>query len=151
MENFLGVYRKRNKWQAKISYRGRKIAVGDFDTADEAAKNRDYHMLQLHGKPKLNFPDFDYTGFKPKRKKLGPRPKKKQKPRKKRLGRQAAEKIRSLYNTRKYTQVALAKQYGVTPSTIGRIVHNINYHTPRPLGTGSAKVSVQYNPYGSRY
>lgn len=147
MEHFLGVYRKRNKWQAKISYQGRKIAAGDFDTAEEAAKNRDYHMLQLHGKPRLNFPDLDYRKFQPKRKQLGPRPKTEQKPRKKRLGRQVAEKIRSLWQTKKYTKVALAQQFGVTPSTIGRIVHNINYHSPRPLGTGSAHVSVQYNPY----
>jgi hypothetical protein len=65
---FKGVSKCRNKYKASVRYEYSTYLMGVFDTAEEAAKNYDYHCLELFGKDNcyLNFPNFDYTGFKPK-------------------------------------------------------------------------------------
>lgn len=49
-----------DKWQGKITYRGRCHSVGLFDDEVEAAKARDRKAWELHGEfAYLNFPE-DY-------------------------------------------------------------------------------------------
>ena len=55
---FVGVYRKRNKWQAEIRCEGKYFYLGLFDDEVEAAKARDRKAYELHGEyAYLNFPE----------------------------------------------------------------------------------------------
>jgi hypothetical protein len=54
---FIGVDRHRDKWRARVSYKGRKHHVGLFDDQVEAAKARDRKAIELFGQyARLNFP-----------------------------------------------------------------------------------------------
>ncbi len=46
---------------------GRQTFLGGFDNEIEAAKNYDYHAKKKWDKCYLNFPNFDYDNFIPKR------------------------------------------------------------------------------------
>jgi group I intron endonuclease len=67
--NYKGVWAHRNKWNARIVIPvGQKSkSLGEFETQEEAAHNYDWHMINYFGKENvfLNFPDYDYTNFKP--------------------------------------------------------------------------------------
>jgi hypothetical protein len=55
---FVGVYRKRNKWVAGITYRGEYFYLGIFEDEVEAARARDRKAYELHGPyAYLNFPE----------------------------------------------------------------------------------------------
>ncbi len=55
---FVGVYRRGNKWEGSIGYRGRHFYLGLFDDEVEAAKARDRKAYELHGPyAYLNFPE----------------------------------------------------------------------------------------------
>lgn len=56
---FIGVLpRPSGRWQASISGSGKKVHLGTFDTAEEAAKARDMATIALHGEYGiLNFPE----------------------------------------------------------------------------------------------
>jgi len=57
---FVGVYRRGNKWQARIMCRGKLYCLGTFDDEVEAAKARDRKAWELNGEfAYLNFPE-DY-------------------------------------------------------------------------------------------
>jgi hypothetical protein len=57
---FVGVLRRGDKWEARISYRGKLFCLGRFDDPVEAAKARDRKAWELHGEfAYLNFPE-DY-------------------------------------------------------------------------------------------
>lgn len=69
-EGFKGVIKKSdNSWQSGFKIKGNKFYCGSFDNEIEAAKNYDYHIIRLFGKEIafLNFPEFDYENFIPKR------------------------------------------------------------------------------------
>jgi hypothetical protein len=52
------VYRKRDKWEVSIRYRGEYFYLGRFDDEVEAAKARDRKAHELHGPyAYLNFPE----------------------------------------------------------------------------------------------
>jgi hypothetical protein len=52
------VYRKGDKWEAGITYRGEYLYLGLFDDEVEAAKARDRKAYELHGSyAYLNFPE----------------------------------------------------------------------------------------------
>lgn len=56
---FIGVSydKSRKKWQAGIKFNGKRIALGRFDTPEEAARVRDTKALELFGEfASLNFP-----------------------------------------------------------------------------------------------
>jgi len=54
---FIGVDPHRDKWRARVCYKGRKHHVGLFDDQVEAAKARDRKALELFGEfARLNFP-----------------------------------------------------------------------------------------------
>jgi hypothetical protein len=54
---FIGVYRRRNKYQVILKHNGKAYGGGMFDDEVEAAKARDRLAIQLHGKyARLNFP-----------------------------------------------------------------------------------------------
>jgi group I intron endonuclease len=66
---YKGVCHYKNQWLASFNH----FSIGVFNTIEEAAKNYDYHVIQLYNKDNdcyLNFPNFDYSNFIPKRKKL---------------------------------------------------------------------------------
>jgi len=66
--NYKGVYRHRDKWQARIKLNDEFLYLGRFETEEEAAKNFDFHVLQFLGEEYyVNFPDYDYTNFIPKK------------------------------------------------------------------------------------
>jgi len=55
---FVGVYRRGNKWEARIRCRGKVYYLGFFDDEVEAAKARDRKAYELHGEfAYLNFPE----------------------------------------------------------------------------------------------
>ncbi len=55
---FVGVYRYRDKWAAKVKHRGKDYYVGVFNDEVEAAKARDRKAYELHGEyAYLNFPE----------------------------------------------------------------------------------------------
>jgi hypothetical protein len=57
---FVGVYRRGDKWEARIRCRGKVYYLGCFDDEIAAAKARDRKAYELHGKfAYLNFPE-DY-------------------------------------------------------------------------------------------
>lgn len=57
---FVGVYRRGDKWEARIRCRGKVYYLGLFDNEVAAAKARDRKAYELHGKfAYLNFPE-DY-------------------------------------------------------------------------------------------
>jgi len=57
---FVGVFRHRDKWGARIQYRGDVLTLGIYETPVEAAKARDRKAYELHGRfAYLNFPE-DY-------------------------------------------------------------------------------------------
>ncbi|MEN6335765.1 MAG: HNH endonuclease, partial [Phycisphaerales bacterium] len=57
---FIGVYRRGDKWEARIRCRGKVYYLGYFDDEIAAAKARDRKAYELHGKfAYLNFPE-DY-------------------------------------------------------------------------------------------
>lgn len=59
----------RNKFGARIAIPDKGyVGLGRFDTEEEAARNYDFYAKKIHGKNCfLNFPDYDYTNFVPKR------------------------------------------------------------------------------------
>lgn len=68
---YIGVcwYGSRNRWLAQVTYGDKHFNLGYFQQEKEAAMNRDYYALRLHGSfAKLNFPGCDYNNFAPKRK-----------------------------------------------------------------------------------
>ena len=55
---FVGVYRRRDKWVAEIVWRGEYFYLGLFDDEVEAAKARDRKAYEFHGPyAYLNFPE----------------------------------------------------------------------------------------------
>ncbi len=55
---YAGVYKNRNKWEARIRHRGKYYYLGLFDSPIEAAKARDRMAYALHGLfAYLNFPE----------------------------------------------------------------------------------------------
>jgi hypothetical protein len=62
---FKGVYRKGERWQSKFNLNGKDTHIGIFDSKEDAAKHYDWNMLQHYTDCYLNFPDFDYSKFKP--------------------------------------------------------------------------------------
>ena len=57
---FIGVDPHRDKWRARVCYKGRKHHVGLFDDEVEAAKARDRKAVELFGQfARLNFPASD--------------------------------------------------------------------------------------------
>ncbi|HSW01845.1 MAG TPA: HNH endonuclease [Sedimentisphaerales bacterium] len=57
---FVGVYRRGDKWEARIRCRGKVYYLGCFDDETEAAKARDRKAYELHGEfAYFNFPE-DY-------------------------------------------------------------------------------------------
>ncbi len=55
---FVGVYRRRDKWEARIRCRGKIYYLGVFDDKVEAAKARDRKAYELNGEHAyLNFPE----------------------------------------------------------------------------------------------
>ncbi len=55
---FVGVYRRRDKWIAHVTHRGQFYYVGIFNDEVEAAKARDRKAYELHGEyAYLNFPE----------------------------------------------------------------------------------------------
>ncbi len=145
---FKGVYKHRDAWQSKIKLNGKDVNLGRFSTQVEAAHNYDFHSIKFCGKERyLNFPDFDYTLFSPK--KLNPlerKPKKDKNVSKKdgwgrKLNKKIAKEIRKRHANEKLSIKELAKEYEVTFATISRILHNIVY-PEKP----TSKVWVIYNP-----
>lgn len=132
---YKGVYSKRDSWQAKININGRDVSVGTFETKEEAAKNYDYHIIQQHGKSCfLNFPDFDYSVFKPKM--MVPGTKKSGN----KLNPEKAKMIRQLYAGG--TSVTnLAQTFGVSDTAIRNVVNNVTF-----VELDTAQVTVVYNP-----
>ncbi len=58
VSRFVGVGRMRDKWQARITFRGKVFHLGTFDDEVEAAKARDRKAYELHGEyAYLNFPE----------------------------------------------------------------------------------------------
>ncbi len=54
---FIGVDPHRNRWRARVCYKGRKQHIGVFDTQVEAARARDRKAIELFGAfARLNFP-----------------------------------------------------------------------------------------------
>lgn len=59
-------YKRNSQWGARITKRRKYYFIGLFSTAESAAKHYDYYALKFHGdKSYLNFPNFDYSNFKP--------------------------------------------------------------------------------------
>jgi len=57
---YVGVLRRGDAWEARISYRGKLLCLGRYNTQIEAAKARDRKAYELHGPfAYLNFPE-DY-------------------------------------------------------------------------------------------
>ncbi len=55
---FVGVYRRRDKWVAHVTRRGKYYYLGIFDDEVAAAKARDRKAYELHGEyAYLNFPE----------------------------------------------------------------------------------------------
>ncbi len=56
-----------NHWRSDLMVNGKRMSLGNYATAEEAAKARDKKALELQGEfARLNFPDFDYTNYEPK-------------------------------------------------------------------------------------
>jgi hypothetical protein len=143
---YKGVYRHREKWQAKINIFGRKnVNLGRFSTQEEAALNYDFYVIKIYGKDfYLNFPDKDYSSFVPKMDIFLPKTKKVVKKRKnwgRKLNKTKAREIRAKYNNQKLPIKKLAQEYKVTFATISRILHNITYRDK-----DFSKVYVIHNP-----
>jgi hypothetical protein len=66
---YQGITKERDKFLVRISKGGKTVRLGLFEASEivEAAKNYDYHALNVWGRELcyLNFPDFDYAGFTP--------------------------------------------------------------------------------------
>lgn len=125
---FKGVYKKGNKWQAKINLHGKDISVGCFDDKEVAAQHFDYHMLKNYGENVyLNFPNKDYSNFQ-------------SNCNKRKLNYKLAENIRKQKREGVSPKV-LSQQYQVTLATIYRVVANVYYPAK-----DFAKVNVNYNP-----
>jgi hypothetical protein len=59
---YVGVYRCKGRWAARIVYRGKTYQIGTFDTEIEAAKARDRKAYEFFGEyAYLNFPE-DFRG-----------------------------------------------------------------------------------------
>jgi hypothetical protein len=59
---FIGVFWSNNaqRWEAQIRHRGKRMYLGRFDTATEAAMVRDLYAVRFHGDfAKLNFGGFN--------------------------------------------------------------------------------------------
>jgi len=57
---YIGVVHCRDKWEARIRYRGKLLCLGHYDTEIEAAKARGRKAYKPHGEfAYLNFPE-DY-------------------------------------------------------------------------------------------
>ena len=144
MSNFKGVYQHRNAWQSKLKIGDKSVNLGRFLTQEEAAHNYDYHVLKTYGsKCHLNFPDFNYDGFKPK--KIIGEVKIKQVVTKRvgwgrKLNKKIAHEIRKKYNDAKFSIKDLAKMYNVTIATIYNIINQVTYRDK-----DFAKISVIYN------
>jgi hypothetical protein len=55
---YIGVYRKGNKWWAAVAHKGKQHRVGTFADEVEAAKARDRKAVELFGEfARLNFPE----------------------------------------------------------------------------------------------
>jgi hypothetical protein len=55
---YVGVYRCKDRWEARIRHRGKVYYLGFYDTEVEAAKARDRKAYELHGEfAYLNFPE----------------------------------------------------------------------------------------------
>jgi hypothetical protein len=57
-------------WMARATNDGKETFLGNYDTESEAARAYDVFAVAHHGDhARLNFPDFDYTDYVPKRRK----------------------------------------------------------------------------------
>jgi hypothetical protein len=71
--DFVGVFRKGNKWQAEFTYKRKKHYLGLYDDPVEAAKVRDRKAYELAGEfAYLNFPE-DFKGKRKRRAAKGKR------------------------------------------------------------------------------
>jgi group I intron endonuclease len=146
LSGFKGVYKHRDKWQAKINVNGKDFSVGRFLTQKEAAHNYDYHMKYIYGTNCfLNFPDHSYDDFCPKKPALFFEPKKTQKAVPKKISKKKLNQVTALEIREKHRNGTaikdLAKQHGVTFASISRIVNNLVYKEDHDI----AAVSVVYN------
>jgi hypothetical protein len=67
---YRGVFlnKRTERWTAEVSVGGERVNLGSYETAEDAAKARDLKAIEVHGEfARLNFPDFDYTNYVPRR------------------------------------------------------------------------------------
>lgn len=70
ISGYKGVRNNNNcSFGGSIYFNKKSYFTGSFSTPEEAAKNVDYWNIQVHGKENcyLNFPEFDYSNFTPKK------------------------------------------------------------------------------------
>ena len=135
-----GIYFKRNKWQVRIKVNDKIINCGTYEDKNLAGHVYDYHALKYNRA--LNFPDFDYTNWKPPEK---------LKPIKickfKKLGMEKAQLLREDSNY--LSPVGLSKKYKITLAAVYRILNNLTYKVKKPSNVklgGSSTLEVIYNP-----
>lgn len=67
----VGYDKGKKKWRAQIGVNKRLFFIGYFDDMEEAAHNYDWHAKRMHKEfALLNFPDFSYDDFQPKKREL---------------------------------------------------------------------------------
>ncbi len=146
LSNFKGVYQHRGAWQAKIKLNNKSINLGRFSSQVDAAHNYDYHALNIYGSEcYLNFPDFYYKEFKPKKKIGEIKPPKQFIERRmgwgRKLNKKIAHEIRRKHTNDNFSIKKLAETYDVTIASIYNILNQVTYRDK-----DCAKVSVIYNP-----
>jgi len=146
--NYKGVYKKRDKWQAKIIVNGKRLSVGCFDTQEEAAKNYDFHNLAMYGEDVyLNFPTVDYSKFKPLKATISL---KTDKNLSRKLNQEVASKIRSDFKITNLAKLdfvkSAAEEYGISIRTIYSVINNEIYREIDAKLSGEAAVNVEHNP-----
>jgi group I intron endonuclease len=146
---FKGVYQHRDKWQAKLNLHGEDFSVGRFDTREEAAQNYDYHMLNLYGRGNcfLNFPDFDYKNFVPKKATLNEGGHNK-------VGDKVAKAIRDLHD-KGISVKTLSDRFKITEAAIYNIINYVSYPKPKDTAivgciySASGKATIDLNTTAS--
>jgi DNA-binding XRE family transcriptional regulator len=66
------------------------------------------------------------------------------------IGKQVAQEVRELYAQDRYTQAELARLFGVSQSTICKIINNYIYKAPglKLGGEASIRVGIKYGNTG---